>query len=392
MDRVGCPIALSALVLLQVAVALRSDSIQDPPAKTPPVARETPQRPAPQLLEGVEMESTLVYEADPKTAHVLRVSCAGKDHARLWLGAGAEGSQVRLLRLRSEEHVYALRLDSPGSVELAGAQRDEALAQLELRRALLQFETLEWKGEDLTRTHALGPLGSLRARFDAAQDARPRELAFLDPQGHVQDSCRAITWDSSGPRPVPAALELWHEEARVWKETVRRVQPMSFARDAFLPRDRLAGQPPPGAWNVVQTPSPEHAARRFSLPADATWESARKELERLRREWTPRLSADGLELENRGTLELDLELRPRFVVLRLSKVPEKLPDGFEKVAGRSAVGTPLEGFEQVEPAALRALRERVPAGARTAAPYVRWALDPAGSKQVLLLLSWTTAK
>ncbi len=338
------------------------------------------------------MESQLLYEADPKTPHVLRVWLAGKDHARLWIGAGAEGAQMRLLRFRCEERVFALRLDSADSREFAGAERDEALAQLELRRALLQFESYAWKGAELTRTAALGALGSLRARFDSAQDTRPREIAYLDPQGRVQDSCRAIRWDKSGARPVPAALELWHAEERVWKETVKRVQPTSFVRDAFLPRDRLGEQPGTGTWKVIQTPSPEYAARRFPLPADATWESARKELERLRAEWAPRLSPSGLELEDRGTLELDEQLRPSFVVLRLAKLADSLPEGFERVAGRSAVGTPLEGFDRVQPGALRALRERVPAGAKAGSPYVRWALEPSGTKQVLLLLSWTQAK
>jgi hypothetical protein len=164
--------------------------------------------------------------------------------------ARSAGSAVQLLaregiyaqvRLRSGEKLYALQLDSAASVELTGAQRDEVLAQLELRRALAHYESLEWKGEGLARSASLGALGSLRARFEAAADARPREIAFLDPQGKVQDSCRAIQWDVKGARPVPGALEFWHGETRVWKETVRRVQPMSYTRDAFLPRDRQEG-------------------------------------------------------------------------------------------------------------------------------------------------------
>ena len=381
MDRVGRTIALSALALASLAALGSAIGAQTPPAK-----------PVPALLEGVEMESTLAYEADPKTPHVLRAAFAGKEHARWWIGAGAEGGEVRLLRLRSGEKLYALRLDSAESVELEGAQRDETLAQLELRRALAQYESFEWKGEPLSRSASLGALGSLRARFEAAADARPREISFLDPQGKVQDSCRAIQWDAKGPRPVPSALEFWHGETRIWKESVRRVQPMTYTRDAFLPRDRQEGPAPTGNTNVIQTPAPECAARRFELPANASFESARKELQRLRAEWTPKLAALGLELENRGTLELDLELRPRAVLLRLSKVPEQLPEGFEKLAGRSAVGTAVGGFEELRSSALRALREKVPSGAKPGAPYVRWALDPPEPKQVLLLLSWPSPR
>jgi hypothetical protein len=387
MGRMGFPVALSAALLLQLVAPASAQGAQDPQAGKPP-----PPRPVPELLEGVEMESALAYEADPKSAQTLRAAFAGKEHARWWIGTGSEGSQVRLLRLRSGERVFALRVDAPGSLELEGAQRDEALAQLELRRALLQFESFDWQGKELVRTAALGALGSLRSRFESAQDARPREIAFLDPRGQVQDSCRAILWESSGVRPVPAALEFWHGEARVWKETVRRVQPMTFTRDAFLPRDTLAAMPPAGASKVIQTPAPEHAARRFALPADASFESARKELERLRSEWAPRLGALGLELEPRGTLELDAELHPRFVILRLSKVPETLPEGFEKISGRSAVGTSLGSFAEIGSAAWSALREKVPPGSKVGAPYVRWSLDPGGPKQVLLLLSWTPAR
>jgi hypothetical protein len=386
---VGCPIALSVLAVLQLAALGIPAQPQNPPTPAPGEERNPPQKPEPGLLAGVELESTLVYEADPKTPHVLRIAFAGKDHARWWIGTGAEGSQTRLLRLRSDSRVFALRLDSPESVELAGVQRDETLAQLELRRALLQFESFEWTGEGSTRTATLGPLGNLRARFESPKDARPRELAFLDPQGKLQDSCRAITWDGAGPRPVPASLELWHEETRIWKETVRRVRPMSYTREAFLPRDRGEAKTAPGTWTVVPSPSPEFVARRFALPPEATLESARKEIDRLRSDWAPRLAALGLELENRATLELDEALHPRFAVLRLSKVPEKVPEGFEKVAGRAAVGTPLEGFERVEPAALRALREKLPPEAKAGAPYLRWSLEPSGTKQVLLLLSWT---
>ena len=43
----------------------------------------------------------------------------------------------------------------------------------------------------------------------------------------------AIRWDGTSPRPLPLALELWHAEARIWTETVKRVLPTSYARDAF---------------------------------------------------------------------------------------------------------------------------------------------------------------
>ena len=77
MDRVGRTIALSALALASLAALGSAIGAQTPPAK-----------PVPALLEGVEMESTLAYEADPKTPHVLRAAFAGKEHARWWIGAG----------------------------------------------------------------------------------------------------------------------------------------------------------------------------------------------------------------------------------------------------------------------------------------------------------------
>lgn len=359
------------------------------PAEIPP---KPAQPPAPKLLEGIEMESALLYDADPKTPHTLRAVFAGKDHARWWIGAGADGAEVRLLRLRSESRVFALRLDSATSVELEGPLREEALSQLELRRALLQYESFEWKGAERERSAALGALGSLRARFDAPTDPRPSEIEFLDPAGKPQDACRSLRWEKRERGFAVRELELWHEGRRIWKETVKRVSATTLSGDAFLPGDPGTAEKGAGSWNVVATPSPEFAARRFELAAGASFESAAKELERLRSEWAPKLAALGLELENRGTLELDEQLRPRCVVLRLAKLPEKLPEGFERVAGRSAVGTPVDGFERIEASALRALRAKLPAGAKPGAPYVRWTLEPGAGKQVLLLLSWPVVR
>ncbi|MBK7645239.1 MAG: hypothetical protein IPJ19_19705 [Planctomycetes bacterium] len=386
MDRLGLPLALSALALLCHALAPARVAAQDPAPQKPAPP------PTPQLLEGLEMESALVYDADPLTPHVLRASFAGKEHARWWIGAGPSGGEQRILRLRSEARVFALEVGSAKSVELEAAERDLALAQLELRRALIDYEGFEWKPVDGGSSAALGTLGRLHARFEKAGDARPSEIRFLDPKGVLQDSCRGIRWEADSARPKPLALEFWHDDARVWKEQVKRVQAMTYTRDAFLPRDRLEGPTPSSGWRVLASPSPEYAARRFELPRDADWGSARKELDRLRAEWGPRLEPAGLELENRGTLELDEELRPRFVVLRLSSVPKVLPEGFERVSGRSAVGTPLEGFEKVEAGALRALREQVPARAKRGAPYVRWLLGKGEVKQVLLLVAWESAK
>ena len=392
MDRVGRTIALSFLGWLPFVAAARCTSLQEPPEKKPSPPVEEPARPAPQLLDGLELESALSYDADPKTAHLLRAAFAGKDYARFWIGAGPEGAEMRWMRLRSGERIFAMRLDASGSIELAGAERGEALAQLELRRALMSFDAFEWKGAERTRECALGALGNLRARFAAPTDKQPCELAFVDAQGHVQDSCREIRWNTSAAKPVPVTLEFWHGETRVWKETVSRVQPVSYTRAAFLPHDQAEGTPTAGSWKVVQTPSPEYVARRFPLPDKSSFEEARKALERLHGEWTPKLAALGLELEARGTLELDTELHPRCLVLRLSKVPERLPEGFEKVAGRSAVGTRLEGFENVGVSALRALSERLPPGVKPGPPYLRWTLEPGGERQVLMLLSWSAGK
>ncbi len=385
MDRMGRTIAVSLQGIALFALAHAAPA-QTPPASPPHPAAE------PQLLSGTELESTLLYDADPKLEHLLRASFAGKEHARLWLGSKADEQSTRLLRLRSGERVFGLLLASGSSVELSGQEREEALGQFELRRALVQFDQLAWTGEGMTRTATLGALGSLTARFAAAEDSRPVEIDLVDAKGVRGDSCRAIRWNRGDAGTYPAALEFWHADQRVWKETVERVQAKTFARSLFLPREAREGAPGPTQWKILSTPAPEYAGRRFELKEGATWESARKELARLRSEWTPKLAALGLELEKRGTLELDEGLHPRFVVLRLTTVPATLPEGFERVAGRSAVGTQLEGFEKLAPGALQALRAKVPAGSPTGMPYVRWILDPGGERQILLLLPWASAR
>ena len=371
------------------ALALLTGFAPAPTQEKPPLAPPPAEAP---LLPGLELESTLIYEADPKHPHLLRASIAGPEHARLWLGAKGDESATRLLRLRSGARVFGLQLANGDSVELAGPERDEALVQLEMRHALLLFEELVWKGEGTTRSAAIGSLGRLEARFASAGDARPVQIEFQDAHGARGDSFRELSWKTVDGRAVPQALEFWHAGQRIWKETVDRVQPKTFARSLFVPRELREGAAATLQWKVVPSPAPEHVARRFELPAGSDFERARKELARLRAEWTPRLAALGLKLEERGTLELDEGLRPRLVVLRLDGIPANLPEGFERISGRSAAGTLVDGFERLTPAALEALRARVPAGMTPGKPYVRWSLAAGGEHQLFLLVSWSTTR
>lgn len=388
MGGVGHSIAVSVRhaalgVLIALAPLLRGHAQDKPPA--PPAPAE------PQLLGGSELESTLVYDADPKHPHLLRASCAGREHARLWLGSKEDESATRLLRLRSGERLFGLLLASGDAVELQGAERDEALVQFEMRRALLCFDEMGWKGDGPTRTVAIENLGRLEARFASAGDARPVRIDFSDAKGVAGDGFRELAWKTVEGRSEPRSLEFWHAGQRVWKETVERIQPKTFARSLFLPRELREGAPAAVQWKVVPSPAPEHAARRFELPAGASFERAKLELARLREEWSPKLAALGLKLEERGTLELDEALRPRWVVLRLAAVPDSLPEGFERISGRSAAGTLVDGFDRLSPAALEALRAKVPAAASPGKPYVRWSLAPGGEHQLFLLLAWSGA-
>ncbi len=335
------------------------------------------------LLRGHECTSRVVYAAEPTTVLELRFAYAENKRQRLWLGSRQPNAPARLMRFWQDGRAFGTDLASGRSLELEAPARRELRAQLELRRALLDFERFEWRGEgserrvELTLSGEKTALGSLLAREWNASTQRPASIVFTTADGQVLDSFRNIVWKDKQVE----SCEFWHAQTRVWTENEFRREPRTFTPDFFAPPDRRGESAPRSASPVVTTQVPEHALRRVELKANCTLEEARAELERLRAE----AAQKGLVLENKATLELDDALRPRAVLLRLDKLPEQVPEGYERRAAASALAVQVAGFEALKPQALAPLQERLPKG-EPVRPYLRWLLVPGGEKQLLLLV------
>ena len=389
-------------MVAQVALALAAAFALQIPAETPKSVDSKPagatsgstsaqpvQATALGLLRGIESNSSVIYDAAPVEVHRLRSAYAGQDRARWWLGKGEDSSLQRQMRLRSGADLFGFEAGSNKSLPFEGENRAQVLAQLELRRALLTWPAgLEWKGEGPERESSLGDLGRLRAHF-ADKATRPSELQFVVPGGANFDGYRAITWIDREGALRPSTCELWHGDKRVWKESIESVEAKSFSESYFIPADRRAGTAPPAARSVQQMSLQEYCGRRFEFAADASWTSAASELDHLRKEWGPKLRADGLELETKATVELTDDLRPRACTLRLTKIPSSIPPGFEHANVRTGVGLILDGMPALNLESLAALRTAVPKGMRPGTPYVRFELADPTIKQLVLVLPFS---
>jgi hypothetical protein len=335
------------------------------------------------LLRGQECTSRVVYAADSTTALELRFAYSENTHVRLWLGSSQPNTPARLMRFWQDGKAFGTELTSGRSLELEAPARRELRAQLELRRALLDFERFEWRGEgserrvELTLSGEKTALGTLLAREWNAGSQRPSSILFSTADGQVLDSFRNIVWKDKQVE----SCEFWHAQTRIWVENEFRREPRTFTPDFFAPADRRGDSVPRNASPVVTMQVPEHAVRRVELKANCTLEEARAELERLRAE----AAQQGLALENKATLELDDALAPKAVLLRLEKLPEQLPEGYERRPAASALAVQIAGFEALKPQALAPLQERLPKGAPVR-PYLRWLLVPGGEKQLLLVV------
>ena len=369
----GFALALSLSLLLPLPLEAQSPAPSAAPAQTP--------GPQPGLLRGSESTSRVRYAADPKTVFELRYAAAGEAHQRLWLGG--KDLPTRLMRFWNVDQGLGVDIASGRSAPLEGAQRLELRAQLELRRALVEFDRFAWEqaGEERRTTLKLSgserALGTLVAREWNAASQRPATLVFLAADGQALDSFRKIEWRER----QPLSCEFWHGETRIWNESEFRIEARTFTPDYFAPADRRATEGVRAQAAVITTQVPEHALRRVELKPGTTLEQARQQLESLRLE----AEQAGLRLENRASLELDAQLWPRAVLLRLEQLPESLPAGYERRPASVALGVQVAGFEALRPQALAPLLERLPKGEEPK-PYLRWLLVPGGEQQLLLLV------
>lgn len=389
------PSALALGVLLfasPVGRTLQEKGREPGPARN----QETPLPPVERVagLTGFHSRSTVVFVLQPERPHRLDATYVFPERVRLWLGVESESATSRELHYRYGARAFEVPDQSSVSREFEGAERDRLLRYTDLRRAWMMWpDGFQWKSEGLDRTTDLGSRGRLRARFPAAGEARPIEIASFDTEGTLQDELKALAWRENAGRTWPAAAELWHEGTLAWSEKIDSIDTQGVFVDAyFLPADRRASaagpKPAPDAIQIRDLP--EFCAMRVELAAGSTWKTARAEETRLRRECGERLRQHGFELEGRATIEVSPEGQPRACFVRLATLPAEPPKGFVTIPARKGVAQLVGSFEDVTAARLASVRAAVPAGRRAETAYVRFPIEEDPPTQVLIVVPLAT--
>lgn len=371
---------------------------QDASAKTPQTKPEKPAiaRPAARVAVGgmasIDCASIVVYASAPDTPHRLNATYAFPDRARWWLGLGDGQSPERVMRLRFGDAIFAVENQASASRELLAGERTEAVVQLEMRRALLSWpHGFDWKREANVAHASIAGVGKLTARFTDAVAATPIALEFTADDGKPGDSFRAIQWRDDKGKAWPVSLELWHDDARVWSETVRTVDTQSrFIDSFFLPPDKRDGSSsrPLEVGNVRSTDLPECRVQRIPLKDGTTLAVAFEEWQRTFAARTQELASRGLTLEEKVTLEVDSDAAPRALLMRLAPtraaVPEDVAKSFAVVLERPALTTFVMGLKSVSKGPLESLTRAVPSDATPGVPYLRF--DPKKPTEHVLLV------
>lgn len=375
---------LAALLFCALAQASQA-------APAPAAQAEQPVVLAPRIsidgTEAVEAVAELVYTAAPGRTHTLRVSYAFPDRARLYMSVGGpEGVGERRLRYRSGGSVYALDPRQPQSVEYKAEDRDTLLLSFETRRALYLWpHGFAWTGEGRERDAQLpptrpggAPLGRLHATLD--DSGRPVRIDSFDAKGGSGESLRAILWREGGGRLLPASHELWLSDGPVWKETLVTLERDVRLLDAFfVPPDRRP-KPPEG----VQTLDlPAHRMRRVALPKGTTLEQATARWKEERDSRAEELRTIGSKLENRVTVEVDSDLHPTHLLLRLAEPPAQTAPMWLRIEERLGYAQ-VRSEAPTDPALLANLKQAAQ-GHPQAAPYIRYDPDGLVPSYVLVL-------
>jgi hypothetical protein len=388
----GHAVALTGSLLLALAFTTPGSfqAPQDPPTK--PV----PPPPKPKAIAGIagfESVSTLQYPAAADRPHQLRATYVFPDRVRWQITAREKDASERLLQYRYGDAFFRLPPRTAASELCEGAERNQLLLQMELRRALMLYpDGFEWKGSGLDRRAELGELGSLFAHWAAATDKRPSEIGDAGPDGKPIDVYKAIEWRETRGRVWPAAAEMWHAGELVWKETVDSVEVQGrFIDSFFLPpdrRDRSTAEPVESGVRELDLPAT--CSLRIELPKGTSWDDALAVRARARDEWTTRLGEQKLELDPSATIEVAGEGEPIAVVLRLLSVPGKPPAGFVVADARKGRGVAVGGLREVTAARIAELRKDVRADSNPANPYVRFdASRGAGADRVWIVLPYS---
>jgi len=377
------------LLLLVSSAATVQDAVPDP-ASAPEAIAFAP-RAAVAGMRLVSATSTLHFEGLPDRPHRLVATYLFPDRARWSLRAIGEEKErgAKLLRYRAGERCFALAPGELESQELLEHDVDQAMLQLELRRAALLWpDGFEWKLDGATRIASIPGHGTLHAEFTEAAEEGARPIRFTSryADGSECERFEAVRWRAD--ERWPASFELWLGERRVWTEELTEILHRGDFLDCFFVppdrRERAAARL--GSSEVHHFDLPQRAVRRRAVDPPSTELSAsRAAAGAAAQAWQRELEAAGDPSEVAAGLELDEEGRVTALLARID-APREVPAAWraELLEDGPALFRSLAGPEAFDRDLLRQLRESRPVGARSGAFELRW--DSAGGARVLMPL------
>jgi len=364
-----------------------------------PRSRESPRNPGPRTpvagIAGFDSHSKVRLASSPAIVRDLKVTCSFPERMRWMLSAKVEGLLVRELQYQYGDAVYRIPTGTGRSEACEGDARTAILRQMRLRLALMLYpDGFEWRGDGNERTTELGPLGTLRARLPASAAGQPTAIDFIDAGGRAIEGYREVTWRKTAVRNWPTSLEYWRGEERIWTETVEAVDTSaSFVDSFFLPPDLREGSTTRPVGSGIRTLEiPETCVLRTPTAAGATWESVLRTLEELKATHRERTEGSGSQFEEIATFEVSDDGKPVSAVLRLSRIPEKLPEGFVREPGRRGLAVAVEGLDRVDGSRIAELRHELPKGSTSGRPYVRFDRKGEANRRVVLVLPFDSAR
>ena len=269
------------------------------------------------------------------------------------------------------------------SSEYEGDERDAALLQMELRRAIMLWpDGFAWReqtdetlrsAEVRRRDAGDAPrIGTLEARLGASGELLLVQALPLGAQ-QPTESLRVLDWRRHGGRAWPRTIELSARGQLVWREVVEEVTTRVFYVDTFFrPADRR--DPRSAVVDGILVQWIDLTAFTYAahlLPDGASWDEALE----LGRAW---IRAAGEELA--GTphavdpvpcFELSEAGAPTRCLVRLAAAVVDPPQGWTTRGDGPGLGTLLEGLDELTPGAVATLREAAAEEERGGVPYCR---------------------
>lgn len=383
--RCGFSLALTLLCAWPFALAQAPRAVAEAQAKVQAAPKLPPRRPI-AGIEVLETTSSVVQVAEPGPKRELVVTFAFPGRVRILESTQSDHGVERRFRYRYGDTLYQHDLKDPASTELTGAARTDALAEMELRRAVLLWpDGFEWKADGETRSGSVGEAGSVQAHVGASAK-QPDRIAIVAENGAERVSFRSVQWRESGGRVWPASFELWRAGKHVATETIAGTDVTKTYIDLFfMPTDRRdrATERDAMLGLVREQELPRFCARRVELTQGTSWPEARREIEAVLADWSARVKERALALDPGWTVELDDAARPKAVLVRLATIPDPAPEGFSTSAVRQARVMFVEGLTDATAARLEELRRAVPASATAQHAYLR--IRPDGGPVLIVL-------